>query len=219
MRCESYAYEIPVAPLTIPLIVSFLMFAFASSITPGPNNIMLMASGANFGFRATVPHMIGVIIGFGVMVLLVGFGLAGLFSALPWLYKILRVLGASYLLYLAYKIATADGMGSDKSTARPMTFLQAIAFQWINPKAWTIALVAITAYAPADRLFLNVTIVSVLFVFVGLPCSSAWTVFGVALKSLLSRPATLRAFNITMAALLVASLFPLVLEIARPGGS
>lgn len=196
--------------MTWAVILSFSAFAFVSSITPGPNNLMLMASGANFGFRATAPHFLGIQVGFFVMVVLVGLGLAGLFAAFPWLYDVLRWGGALYLLYLAYKIATADGLGAGASSARPQTFFQAVAFQWVNPKAWTMAVVSLTAFTPTDQPIVNVMVIAVLFLIVGLPCSVVWMAFGVGLKRFLDQPRALRIFNVTMAVLLVASLYPLV---------
>jgi threonine/homoserine/homoserine lactone efflux protein len=199
--------------MTLGLVIAIVAFAFVSSITPGPNNMMLMASGANFGVRRTLPHMAGVSVGFGIMVLVVGLGLAGVVMTQPWLFGSLRWVGAAYLLYLAYKIATADGLGSKGSATRPMTFLQAAAFQWVNPKAWAIALGAVTTYATKDRLILDVAIITFLISVVNAPCISLWAVFGVAMKHILNRPASLRAFNICMALLLVASLYPLFAEV------
>jgi threonine/homoserine/homoserine lactone efflux protein len=196
--------------MSTTLLLSFLTFALVSSITPGPNNVMLMASGANFGFRPTLPHFAGVTLGFAAMVILVGIGLAGIFAAVPWLYDVLRWVGAGYLLFFAYKIATARGLGSAAATGRPVTFWQAVAFQWVNPKAWTMVVSAITAFAPKDPNIEHIIVITVLFLLVGLPCSLTWMTFGVGLKAALSRPAALRAFNVTMAVLLVISLYPLI---------
>ena len=198
--------------MTLGLVTAIVAFAFVSSITPGPNNMMLMASGANFGVRASLPHMAGVSLGFGVMVLVVGLGLAGIISALPWLYGVLRWVGAAYLLYLAFKIATAHGLGSKAAAARPVTFVQAAAFQWVNPKAWAMALGATTTFATRDHLVVDVALITLMFILVGAPCIGAWAVFGVGMKRLLTRPWSMRAFNIGMALLLVASLYPLFTE-------
>lgn len=199
--------------MSTTLLLSFLTFALVSSITPGPNNVMLMASGANFGFRSTLPHFAGVTLGFAAMVILVGLGLAGIFAAAPWLYGVLRWVGAAYLLFFAYKIATARGLGSAETTGRPVTFWQAVAFQWVNPKAWTMVLSAITAFAPKDPSFAHIALITALFFVVGLPCSLTWMTFGVGLKNFLSRPAALRAFNVTMGLLLVLSLYPLLQDL------
>ena len=122
------------------------LFAFAGSITPGPNNLMLMASGANYGFRRTLPHMAGISIGFMVMMILAGLGMVELFDRFPVSYIILKTLSIGYMLYLVWKIATAAPATAETTTGRPMTFLQAAAFQWVNPKAWAMALTVITVY-------------------------------------------------------------------------
>ena len=193
--------------MTLDMLLALSAFAFVTSITPGPNNLMLMASGANFGLRRTVPHMLGVGLGFGFMVVCVGLGLAGLFDAWPPLRTILAVVSVAYLLWLAWKIATAaapEGGGA----GRPMTFAQAAAFQWMNPKAWTMALSAVTLYASGS--VWSVVAVAAVFTAINLPSVSSWTVVGVQMKRFLTSPARLRAFNWTMAALLVASLWPTV---------
>jgi len=194
------------------LLSGLLTFAFVSSITPGPNNMMLMASGANFGLRRTVPHALGVSLGFGLMVWMVGWGLAGVIVAFPWIFEVIRWAGGAYLLYLAFKIATAHGVGVGKAGGKPITFWQAVAFQWVNPKAWAMALGGEATYAAHDHLLLNVSLVAGVFMLVNAPCISLWAAFGVAMKRALSRPAAMRAFNVAMALLLVASLYPLVTE-------
>jgi len=198
--------------MSTTLLLSFLTFALVSSITPGPNNVMLMASGANFGFRPTLPHLAGVSLGFAAMVILVGLGLAGIFAAAPWLYEILRWVGAAYLVFFAYKIATSKGLGSSENKGRPVTFLQAVAFQWVNPKAWSMILSAVTTFAPPDPTIGHIGLLTLLLCAVGLPCSLIWMTFGLGLKNFLSQPGALRAFNITMAVLLIVSLYPLFMD-------
>jgi threonine/homoserine/homoserine lactone efflux protein len=193
-------------------LLALAAFALVSSITPGPNNLMLMASGANFGFRRTVPHMLGIGIGFGVMILLVGLGLVRIFDAFPVAHLILSVVGVAYLLFLAWKIAHAAAPDAARTGARPFTFVQAALFQWVNPKAWQMALTAITLYAP-DRSALAILWVAVVFAVINLPSVSTWTVMGQQMRRILSSPARLRAFNLSMAALLVASLIPVVLPL------
>ncbi len=197
------------------LIAGLAAFGFVSSITPGPNNMMLMASGANFGLRRTVPHMTGVALGFSVMVLGVGLGVAGIVARAPWIFDVIRWGGAAYLVYLAWKIATAKGIGTKAggdTPSRPMTFLQAAAFQWVNPKAWAMALGAVTTYASRDHLLLDVTMIALVFVLTSTPCVGIWAGFGVGMKQVLSRPGPLRAFNVGMALLLLLSLYPLFME-------
>ena len=190
-------------------LLALAAFALVSSITPGPNNLMLLASGANFGFRRTVPHMLGIGIGFGVMILLVGLGLVRIFDAFPVAHLILSVVGVAYLLFLAWKIAHAAAPDAARTGAHPFTFMQAALFQWVNPKAWQMALTAITLYAP-DRSAIAILWVAVVFAVINLPSVSTWTVMGQQMRRILSSPARLRAFNLCMAGLLVASLIPVV---------
>jgi threonine/homoserine/homoserine lactone efflux protein len=190
-------------------LLALATFCFATSITPGPNNMMVLASGANFGFQRTLPHLLGITLGFAVMLLAVGLGVGGLFVAYPALYDGLRVVGAAYLLWLAWRIATASGIGQGAAWARPMTFLEAAAFQWVNPKGWAASLGAITAFVAPDAFLAGVLIVAAMFGAVMFPCIACWAGFGVVLRRFLDRPWTLRAFNVTMAVLLVASLYPM----------
>jgi len=196
--------------MTPELLLAFIAFAFVTSVTPGPNNMMLLASGVNFGLRRSVPHMLGISLGFMVLVMCVGFGLGQVFEQVPALYTVLRYLGAAYLLYLAWKIAGSgapDGNGSE--TGKPFTFLQAAAFQWVNPKAWVMAIGAITTYTPQDNFLINVLLIAGLFALVNCPSVGLWTVAGSLLRNWLRNPRVLRAFNIGMAVLLVASLYPI----------
>jgi threonine/homoserine/homoserine lactone efflux protein len=197
---------------TLNLLTAFILFAFVSSITPGPNNTMLLASGVNFGFRRSVPHALGVSIGFMLMVLAVGFGLGAVFTAVPVAYTVLRYAGAAYLLYLAYRIATSGPMNSAGADGerQPMSFLAAAAFQWVSPKAWVMAIGAITTYTPADGYIANVFVVALVFAIVNLPSVCVWVGCGTALRRVLQDRRWLRLFNGLMAALLVASLYPLL---------
>ncbi|MDR0210771.1 MAG: LysE family translocator [Pseudomonas putida] len=196
---------------SVDLLTAFVLFAFVSSITPGPNNTMLLASGVNFGVRRSIPHALGISIGFMVMVLAVGFGLGQLFEAWPPLYSILRYTGAAYLLYLAWKIATSGPISGDAShTRKPLGFWGAAAFQWVNPKAWVMAVGAITTYTPAQGYVLNVIVIAALFALVNLPSVGIWVMFGSALRNFLQNPRWLMLFNVLMALLLVISLYPLL---------
>jgi threonine/homoserine/homoserine lactone efflux protein len=195
--------------MTHELLTALVAFAFVTSITPGPNNLMLMASGANFGFRRTVPHMLGVGIGFSAMVALVGLGLARVFEAWPAAHVVLKAASVVYLLWLARRIATASAPGSGAEAGRPFSFTQAALFQWVNPKAWAMALTAVTVYAPSQSVA-AILLVALVFGAVNLPSVSSWTLLGQQLRRLLTSPARLRAFNLTMAVLLVASLYPVL---------
>jgi len=203
------------------LLPALVAFAFVSSITPGPNNLMLMSSGANFGFQRTIPHMLGVGLGFVFMLLMVGVGLIQLFDLYPQSYSVLKVFSVVYLIYLAYKIATsaAPATGHDKTDnedtninqqGTPMNFLQAASFQWVNPKAWTMALTAISVYSPSRNLE-SIVIVAIVFGLINLPSVSLWTVLGQQLRRMLTSATKLRMFNMTMAMLLLASLYPVLI--------
>lgn len=191
------------------LLSALAAFAFVTSITPGPNNLMLMASGANYGFRRTIPHMLGVGIGFAVMVVIVGLGLMQVFDAIPITHTILKYAGMAYLLLLAWKIAHAEMPDTTAPKGKPMTFIQAALFQWVNPKAWQMGLTAITLYAP-DRSLLSIVLVGVVFGMVNLPSVSTWTVLGQQLRRILSSRRRLIVFNYSMALLLVATLVPVM---------
>ncbi len=194
------------------LLWGLAIFCFVSSITPGPNNLMLLTSGVNFGVRRTMPHMLGVGLGFTLMVALVGLGLAGIFTRVPALLTAMKWLGAAYMVYLAVKLARAAPVEAGAATGRPMTFLQAAAFQWVNPKAWVMALTAVATYTTPDDYVRTVGLVALVFGAVNLPCISSWVLFGTALRHVLQRPLVLRAFNLVMAALLIASLYPALTE-------
>ncbi|UZJ61914.1 LysE family translocator [Pseudomonas sp. KU26590] len=197
--------------LTIELLYSFAIFAFVSSITPGPNNTMLLASGVNFGFFQTIPHALGVSLGFMAMVLAVGLGLGAVLEAFPSIYSFLRYAGAAYLIYLAWKIATSGPLESGSHVnSRPLSFLGAAAFQWINPKSWVMAIGAITTYTPSEGYIYNVVVVAACFAVVNIPCVLSWAGFGSALRRFLTKRSYLHAFNITMAILLIMSLYPLL---------
>jgi threonine/homoserine/homoserine lactone efflux protein len=195
--------------MTWDIFIALAGFAFVTSITPGPNNLMLMASGANFGFRRTIPHMLGVGIGFVVMAVLVGVGLIGIFEVWPPAHTVLKVLSVAYMLWLAWKIANAAAPKDAGRAGRPITFLQAAAFQWVNPKAWAMALTAVGVYAPSQTL---PAVLAVAFVFgaINLPSVSTWTILGQQMRRVLTSPRRLRAFNLVMAALLIASLWPVL---------
>ena len=200
--------------ITLEALLALVSFAFVSSITPGPNNLMLMASGTNFGFVRTVPHLLGVALGFVLMVLLVGAGISWIFEAVPTAYTVLKVASVGYLIYLAYRIATAAPPPErpDTLAARPLTFTQAAAFQWVNPKAWAMALTAISAYVPAAQPWLGLITVAAVFGAVNLPSVGVWALMGVQLRRWLRDARALRAFNLVAALLLLASLYPQVVE-------
>lgn len=197
--------------MTLETAFALVAFAFVSSITPGPNNFMLLASGVNFGFRRTIPHMCGIGVGFFTLLMGVGFGLGALFSAFPQLHVVLKLVGGAYLLWLAWKIATARSMSSDRTEgARPMTFMEAAAFQWVNPKAWIMAVTGMALFTRPDAPYLSVFLVAIAFALVNFPSVSTWAGFGTALRGFLADPVRLKWFNIAMGVLLAASVVPML---------
>jgi threonine/homoserine/homoserine lactone efflux protein len=192
------------------LLLAFGAFAFVTSITPGPNNVMVLASGVNHGFVRTLPHIAGISLGCALMTVLVGFGLGELLAASPLLYAVLRYAGAAYLLVLAWRIARSGLLPTGTARGRPIGFLQAAAFQWLNPKAWVMVMGAVTTYAPRDGFMRNVCVIAAVLVLINAPSVAAWAGFGVALRQALGAPGRVRAFNIAMALLLVLSLFPML---------
>lgn len=192
------------------ILVALIGFSFVSSITPGPNNIMLLASGVNFGFRRTIPHMFGIAFGFGLLLLGVGLGLKEFFEQVPSAQIVIKVLGAAYMVYLAWQIANSGPVESGEAGGKPMTFTAAALFQWVNPKAWVMAIYAMTAFTGQPDFLTSVLIVTASFVVVNFPSVSVWCGFGVALREFLSDPKKLRIFNIVMALLLIASLWPML---------
>ncbi|WP_285410820.1 LysE family translocator [Pseudomonas sp. FR229a] len=199
--------------LSLDLLLGFALFALVTSITPGPNNTMLLASGVNFGFNRTIPHMLGISCGFFLLVVAVGFGLGAVFQAYPILYTVLRYVGSAYLLYLAWKIAHSGPVGDGADgQAKPISYLGAAAFQWVNPKAWIMAIGAISTYTPMQGYFYNVVVIAAVFAIINLPSVGLWAACGTLLRNVLKDPRWLRVFNWGMAALLVISLYPLLLE-------
>ncbi|MBV1707201.1 MAG: LysE family translocator [Hyphomicrobiales bacterium] len=196
-------------------LVSLALFCFVASITPGPNNLMLMSSGLTYGMRRTLPHMIGVALGFMLMVLLVGLGINALFAIFPWLETFLKIVSILYLLWLAWKIATSGVVRrANGSSGKPMTFMQAASFQWVNPKAWMMAVTAVAVYVQASQFALDLAVVTLIFGVINLPCVAVWASFGTLLRRLVDNPKIMHAINIGMAIALVASLAPEVRQLA-----
>jgi|SRR6266702_4172540 len=195
------------------LLIAFVMFAVVMFFTPGPNNIMLLSSGLTYGFRRTVPHIAGITIGFAFMVGAVGVGLGAVFIAYPVLQTILKYAGVAYLIYLAAMIAMSEPAEPDKANGRgPMTFWGAAMFQWVNAKGWVMVIGTITAYAAIASFPWNIAIQVSLSLILGAFSCTAWALFGTALRPILTSPLAIRAFNIVMALLLLASLYPVFMD-------
>jgi threonine/homoserine/homoserine lactone efflux protein len=197
--------------MSLDAFLALVVFAFVTSITPGPNNLMLLASGVNFGFVRTVPHMFGIAGGFATLLFGVGLGLGAVLKAYPALDLTLKIAGGAYLSYLAWKIAMSRSLtAKGEAKAVPMTFFQAAAFQWVNPKAWVMAVTAMAVYTNPEAPFLSMLLVTAAFAAVNLPSVSVWAGFGMALRGFLADPVRLKWFNIAMGVLLAATLWPML---------
>ncbi|TCS38858.1 LysE family translocator [Reinekea marinisedimentorum] len=196
--------------MTTEILIALALYAFVSSITPGPNNIMLMTSGANFGVRSSLPHLLGVGLGFAFMMLLVGVGVMSLLQSIPAGLQVLQAGCVLYLLYLAFKIARSSNALEAQKAKQPMSFVQAALFQWVNPKSWSMALTAISLYAPGQNLH-TIVLVALIFCMVNVPSCGVWVLMGQSLTGWLAKPGRLRLFNLGMASLLVVSLYPMML--------
>ncbi len=194
-------------------MISVFLFALSAAITPGPNNVMLMSSGVNFGIRRSVPLLMGVCIGFPAMFMAIGLGLGAVFQRYPQVHTVISVVGIIYLLYLAWRIARS-GRPEQVDDIKPLTFLQAAAFQWVNPKAWVMATGAIAAFTTTvgsmSQQVINMTLI---FITAAVPSALTWLLFGVGLQKLLADPLWLRRFNYLMAGLLVLSMVPVVIDL------
>jgi len=198
--------------MPLSLLLPLTLFSFVAAVTPGPNNIMLASSGLTYGFRRTVPHMLGIVGGFALMLVIVGVGLGALFQQLPGLHGVLQLVCMAYLLYLAWQIAWAQPASAQSAGGRPLSFLQAAGFQWVNPKAWAFTMSVVAVYVPTVNFLLNLSVAALICGLTTVPAVLIWTLFGVVLRRWLQHPAAVRRFNVTMALLLVASLYPMLLE-------
>jgi threonine/homoserine/homoserine lactone efflux protein len=207
------SHYVPMQSFPMALILTSIPFMTSMGITPGPNNILVAGSGVNFGFRATIPHILGITIGYPLMLFIVGIGLAKIFIAVPLIHSILKAISIAYLLYLAYRITMVSSMGEARRVQKPLTFLQAAAFQWVNGKAWVIALGAVTTYTIVDQtLPLQIVALTAISVIITLLSVSCWTFFGAFLRLYLQTEKRRRWFNYSMAALLVLSILPVLWE-------
>jgi threonine/homoserine/homoserine lactone efflux protein len=196
-----------------PLFIAFVVFAAVMFFTPGPNNIMVLSSGLTYGFRRTLPHIAGITIGFAFMVGAVGLGFGTIFLAYPVLQTVLKYAGAAYLIYLAVVIAMSEPATPGQDNRRgPMTFWGAAMFQWVNVKGWVMVIGTITAYAGIASFPWNIVIQVALSLLLGVASTSTWTLSGSSLRSFMTSPRAVRAFNIVMAVLLLASLYPVFMD-------
>ena len=198
--------------MTVEIFLALMALAVATLFTPGPNNMMLATSGANFGFRRTVPHLLGVALGFPLMLLIVGLVLGELFQTSNLLRETLRYGGAVLLLWIAWKIAISGGIGSKMGTAAPMRFVAAAGFQWINPKAWSMAVAATSQFIVPDNPLGTASLVAATFLTLGILSAATWTFAGQAIARWLTTARRLQIFNYLMAGLIVISTIQLLLH-------
>jgi len=198
--------------LPLEHLAALTVFAFVASFTPGPNTLMLLASGVNYGFRATIPHMLGITVGFPVLLTAIGLGLGAVFEAWPVMAVVLKWAGAAYMLYLAWRIANAGAPKTERTEQdRPLSFLEAAAFQWVNPKAWVMGISALATYTIASQYALSMGAVVLIFGTVSFGAVTTWAFFGVTVRRFLHDARLRRVFNVVMALLLVATLGPVLL--------
>ena len=196
--------------MSLTTFLALLLFSFVSSVTPGPNNVMLFSSGLNFGMRRTWPHAIGISVGFGVLLAAIGSGLGVLLSAFPLAFTGIKIFGGIYMIYLAWRIANSGPVEAQAAGTRPLTFFQAALFQWVNPKAWVMATIAMAAYTGEGDYAVNVAIVVFAFCVVNFPSVAIWAGFGTVMRNFLQDPGKLKFFNYAMAASLILSLWPMM---------
>lgn len=200
---------------TITMLISISTFTLSTVMTLGTNNIMLLSSGLTFGYKNTLPHIFGVMLGFPVMVILVGLGMGVLFEQFPFVFTILKVVGIVYLLWMAYKIANNHTTYEidEKGESKPFTFFQAALFQWVNPKAWIMAITATSVFVISNESsFLQVIIIAIIYMLSGVISTNSWALGGVFLKRFIRDEKSVKIFNISMALLLVVSVIPFVLQ-------
>ncbi len=199
---------------TLTMIISITSFALASVLTPGPNNIMLLSSGLTFGYRRTIPHALGVNFGFPVMVVCVGLGIGKVFEIFPFIYSVLKVVGISYLLWMAWHIANTKGSPDTKNKkGKPFTFFQAALFQWVNPKAWVTAITSTATFITDQQIaYIQVMIISCIYFLSAIISTNSWSLGGVILKRFIQNERFVQIFNIIMAILIVGSILPFVFE-------
>lgn len=194
-------------------LIPILFFCFSTTFTPGPNNLMIMSSGLNFGIKKSIPHYLGICLGFPAMVLIVALGFGALFMKYHWIHNTLKILGIAYILYLAWKIARSKSDINNKKPTKPLTFIQAVLFQWVNPKAWTMVIGAISIFTIPGNYFVNQSIeITLIFLLVCLPCIGAWLIFGTVLQRFLKNEKHQVMFNYGMAICLVLSIALIFIE-------
>lgn len=202
--------------MTLEFLLALVGFAFVMSISPGPSNFILLATGVNYGFAKSVPIVFGISFGFLSMVLAVGLGLGPVLQAYPAIGTVLKALCALYVLWLALKIArsTPTATSGEAPAEKPITFVQAAVLQLVNPKAWAVALIVTVSYTSPTNYLPSLLAMIAVFAIVNLPSISMWALFGMGLRRFLREPSRVRAFNVVMALLLVGSMVPVLVDVS-----
>ncbi len=195
--------------------LALYLFCISTTITPGPNNFMIMMSTLTFGIKKSLPHFFGICLGFTLMVLCIGFGLSSLFTDYPEIHWVIKILGAAYMLFLAVKIMSSSSHTSGKKTAKPLTFFQAALFQWVNPKAWMMSVGVIATYTSTQMqmsMTTQVLIIAIIYLTSTLPCTGTWLIGGHFFKKMLKNNQQVRIFNLVLGCLLIASIILMLFE-------
>jgi threonine/homoserine/homoserine lactone efflux protein len=193
---------------------SMILFAVSTAVTPGPNTLLAMLSGLNFGIAKSLPLLFGISIGFSLMLFLVGIGLGQILTLYPTLSLIVNIAGLTYLLYLAWKIATSSVDNQQRKQTKPLNFFKGVLFQWVNPKAWVVCISAVSVYTTSgDLYFMQTTVLASIFLLIGLPCVGCWVMFGALLRQQLKHTRFIRGLNVAMALLLLTSIAPMLIDI------
>ena len=196
------------------LMAAFTLFTVVAAITPGPNNLMVLASGVNFGWRKSIPHVLGVVAGFPSVAIILAIGLGDVLEANPDIHRFVRWPGVLFILYLAWNIATARDIGSAPLRSRPLTFIEAWLFQWINPKAVVVILSTFVVYTSSEYpIFGQVMVIALVYAISAAGATMTWLFLGVNLKKILKKSSHLRWFNLTMALLLIVAVLPIIFEV------
>ncbi|GGK18911.1 LysE family translocator [Salinarimonas ramus] len=198
--------------ITTTWLVAIVLFAISTSFSPGPNNLLLVTSGANFGLKRTWRHILGINVGFPAMVVIVGVFLGAVFQRYPWLHDTLAIVGSAYLLYLTWKLLMASGSVERGAMGKPIGVVEAALFQWVNPKAWVMATGAIAAYTTTSGFGVELGVIAAVFLVVGFLSSTTWAAFGELIARFLDTPGRIRAFNIALGLMLLASIVPILLS-------
>ncbi len=197
---------------SITVLISFILFTFVACMSPGPNNLMLLSSGLTFGYKRTLPHALGIIVGYPIMFLIVGLGLGKIFEQNPMVLEIMKYIGISYLCWMAWQIANAKGsLHSNDTEAKPFTFWQAVLFQWVNPKAWIMAITSLATFlTTSNELLFQILLMSIITVLIGIITTHSWSLGGVFLKRIIHSNENVQIFNKIVAVVLVSSVVPFI---------